>query len=193
MIGMTTQFGTASDTVGDRVAKSGWLSVLVNGVLTLALGAAVLAWPGSSLIVAGALFGVYLLVSGVAQVVSAFGTVGTAGLRVLAFISGGLAVVLGVMCFRSSLQSVVMLAIWIGAGWLFRGITLIVSAAADSRAPARGTQIFLGIMSVLAGVVVIEWPLTSSAVLTIVAGSALLVLGLAEAIFAFVVRGKANR
>ena len=39
-----------------------WKSVLALGVLTLVLGAAVLIWPGDSIVVASVVFGVYLLV-----------------------------------------------------------------------------------------------------------------------------------
>ena len=49
-----------------------WKSTLALGVLTLVVGAAVLVWPGQSIVVAGVLFGVYLLASGIAQVVAAF-------------------------------------------------------------------------------------------------------------------------
>ena len=77
-----------------------WKSVLALGVLTLVLGAAVLIWPGDSIVVASVVFGVYLLVSGIAQAIAAF-TVGMSpGSRVLFFISGALSVVLGYFAFR---------------------------------------------------------------------------------------------
>ena len=41
-----------------------WKSTLALGALTLILGAVVLIWPGQSIVVAGVLFGVYLLASG---------------------------------------------------------------------------------------------------------------------------------
>ena len=60
-----------------------WKSVLALGVLTLVLGVAVLIWPGDSIVVASVVFGVYLLVSGIAQAIAAF-TVGLSpGSRVL--------------------------------------------------------------------------------------------------------------
>jgi uncharacterized membrane protein HdeD (DUF308 family) len=54
------------------VVRRLWKSTLALGVLTLIVGAAVLVWPGQSIVVAGVLFGVYLLASGIAQVVAAF-------------------------------------------------------------------------------------------------------------------------
>jgi uncharacterized membrane protein HdeD (DUF308 family) len=44
-----------------------WKGKLVAGVLTAILGGMVLAWPGPSILVAATLFGVYLLLSGCAD------------------------------------------------------------------------------------------------------------------------------
>ena len=49
-----------------------WKSVLGLGLATVTLGVVVLVWPGKSVVVAAALFGVYLLASGIAQAVAAF-------------------------------------------------------------------------------------------------------------------------
>ena len=77
-------------------------SVFALGVLTLVLGAVVLIWPGDSIVVASAVFGVYMLVSGIAQAIAAFTVDTSLGSRVLFFISGALSVVLGYLAFRDS-------------------------------------------------------------------------------------------
>mgnify|MGYP000906991515 FL=1 len=60
-----------------------WKSTLLSGVLAVIMGALMLAWPGKTLVVAATLFGVYLLISGIAQVFFAFSLHVTAGGRVL--------------------------------------------------------------------------------------------------------------
>jgi uncharacterized membrane protein HdeD (DUF308 family) len=77
------------------LSRAAWQAVLLIGVASLVLGILVLVWPGASLLAAGILFGLYLLISGVFQLVAAFGTHRTTSLRVLAFISGALSVLLG--------------------------------------------------------------------------------------------------
>ncbi|MGH1554450.1 HdeD family acid-resistance protein [Streptomyces sp. L7] len=52
-------------------SKAAWQVVLLTGVASLVLGVLVLVWPGASLFAAGILFGIYLLISGVFQLVSA--------------------------------------------------------------------------------------------------------------------------
>ncbi|MFD1658081.1 HdeD family acid-resistance protein [Streptomyces caeni] len=174
------------------LSRAAWQAVLMTGVASLVLGILILVWPGPSLLVAGVLFGLYLLISGILQLVAAFGTHKATSLRVLAFISGALAILLGLFCFRGPMESILLLALWIGIGWLIRGITQTVAAAHDPTVPARGWQIFLGIVAFLAGVVLIVSPFTSLAVLTLVAGWWLVVVGVVEAVTAIRIRGRAE-
>ncbi|MGW1926816.1 HdeD family acid-resistance protein, partial [Streptomyces massasporeus] len=129
------------------LAGAAWQALLFAGIASLVLGIIVLAWPEASLFVAGLLFGLFLLFSGVMQLVAAFGTHTTTALRVMAFISGALSILLGLLCFRGATQSILLLALWIGIGWLFRGITETLAAASDATMPARGWHIFLGIVN----------------------------------------------
>ncbi|MDV9192410.1 HdeD family acid-resistance protein [Streptomyces sp. SR27] len=174
------------------LAGAAWQALLVAGLAAIVLGVLVLVWPGTSLMVAGVLFGLYLLFSGVMQLVAAFGTHVSTALRVMAFISGALSILLGLLCFRGAMQSILLLALWIGIGWLFRGITQTVAAVSDAGMPARGWQIFLGIVNALAGVVLIVSPLESAAVLMLLGGIWLVVLGVIEIITAFRVRSRAK-
>ncbi|MGW6390486.1 HdeD family acid-resistance protein [Streptomyces sp. NPDC055103] len=174
------------------LAGAAWQALLVAGLVSMILGIMVLAWPDASLRVAGILFGLYLLFSGVMQLVAAFGTHATTALRVMAFISGALSILLGLFCFRGAMQSTLLLALWIGIGWLFRGITQTVAAASDPAMPARGWQIFLGIVSAVAGVVLIVSPLESATVLTVLVGVWLLAVGVAELVTAFMIRSRAK-
>jgi len=172
------------------VIRNLWKSALALGVLTLALGAAVLIWPGDSIVVASVVFGVYLLMSGIAQAIAAF-TVGMSpGSRVVFFISGALSVVLGYFAFRdfNNGAAVWMLAIWIGVGFVFQGVTATVLAIEVPGLPSRGWYIFVGILTVLAGVVTMVWPISSIVVLATVAGAWLVVIGITEIVGALSAR-----
>ncbi|WP_031064904.1 HdeD family acid-resistance protein [Streptomyces sp. NRRL WC-3742] len=176
-----------------RLARAAWQVLLAAGLASLALGVIVFAWPRQTLLVVGVLFGLYLLVTGVVQLVAAFGTHASTALRVMAFISGAICVMLGLLCFRSAVQSLLLLALWIGIGWLFRGITQLAAAASDPMMPARGWQAFAGVANTLAGVLLMVWPVGSIAALTVLAGCWLLILGVVEIVTALQVRGRAKR
>ena len=167
-----------------------WKTVLVWGMLNLILGVVVLAWPGISVLVAAVLFGAFLVISGIAQVVAAFALDASASSRVLLFISGALSVVLGVLAFRHFGEgyALLLLAIWIGVGFIFQGVAEAAMAISHPLMPARGGHIFLGILTVIAGVVVLGWPFDSIVVLAIVAGAWLVVIGITQIIWAFQAR-----
>ncbi|MFF0509280.1 HdeD family acid-resistance protein [Streptomyces sp. NPDC004250] len=175
------------------LTRAAWQTVLFTGIASLVLGVLVLVWPGASLRVAGVLFGLYLVVSGILQVAAAFGTHRTTSLRVLAFISGAVSILLGLFCFRGPLQSVLLLALWIGIGWLFRGVTQIVAAVHDPAMPARGWHALLGVVTVAAGIVLIDSPVESASVLMLVGGWWLVVVGLVETATALRLRGRARQ
>ncbi|MCL6668323.1 HdeD family acid-resistance protein [Streptomyces panaciradicis] len=174
------------------LSRAAWQVVLLTGVASLVLGVLVLVWPGASLLAAGVLFGLYLLVSGVFQLIAAFGTHRSTSLRVLAFISGALSILLGLFCLRGPMRSILLLALWIGIGWLIRGITQTLAAAHDKEMPARGWQIFLGVLTLVAGIVLIDSPFESVAVLTLVSGIWLVAVGIVEIITAIRIRGRAR-
>jgi uncharacterized membrane protein HdeD (DUF308 family) len=165
-----------------------WKSALLSGILAVILGILVLTWPGKTIIVAAIIFGAYLLVTGFAQVIFAFSLHVSAGGRVLLFISGAASLILAVLCFRSLQDSILLLAIWIGIGFIFRGVATAVSAISDPTLPGRWWEIFIGGITLLAGVIVLASPFESIATLTLVVGIWLIVIGVFEAVSAFGIR-----
>ncbi|WP_116377355.1 HdeD family acid-resistance protein [Mycobacterium sp. MFM001] len=165
-----------------------WKSTLVSGILALALGILVLVWPGVSILVAAIIFGAYLLVTGIAQVFFAFSLHVSAGGRVLLFISGAASLILALLCFRSLYDSILLLAIWIGVGFIFRGVATAISAISDPALPGRGWAIFLGVISLLAGIVLIASPFESIGILALVVGIWLVIIGVFEIVSSFGIR-----
>src|ERR1700761_7171140 len=138
-----------------------WKSTLISGVLSLIVGIVVLAWPGISVLTASVAFGGYLLITGGAQVVFAFSLHVSAGSRILLFVSGAASLILAVLAFRHFGNAVLLLAIWIGIGFIFRGVATTVSAIQDPHLPGRAWSIFLGVITLIAGLVVLGSPLES--------------------------------
>ena len=167
-----------------------WKSTLVSGILSLIVGGIVLAWPGISILAAAVAFGVYLLITGIAQVVFAFSLRVSAGSRILLFISGAASLILAVLAFRHFGQgyAVLLLAIWIGVGFIFRGVATTVSAISDPQLPGRAWSIFVGVISLLAGIVVIASPFDSIVTLALVVGIWFVVIGVFEIISSFGIR-----
>lgn len=189
---MTTSEKTISEGPLHQFARNAWQLLLLVGIVTVALGVIVLVWPGKTLLVAGVLFGIYLVVSGVGYMFAAFGTHAGAVMRVLAFLTGVVSLVLGFFCFRDKFESIMLLALWIGIGWVFRGVTLLAAALSFDHIPARGWQVLSGVIIVIGGGVLIISPIESIAILTLVAGCWLIAIGIMDSISALQVRHRLN-
>jgi uncharacterized membrane protein HdeD (DUF308 family) len=172
------------------LAQQQWKVKLVAGVLTAILGGIVLAWPGPSILVAACLFGVFLLVSGFAEVFLAFTLPRSAAARVLWFISGALSVVMAILSFRHFGEgyAVLLLSVWIGVGFAFLGVSEIGAASSLPALPGRVWYIVLGVISVIAGGVVVAWPFDSIVVLAVVSGVWLVLIGVMQIVQAFQIR-----
>jgi uncharacterized membrane protein HdeD (DUF308 family) len=171
-----------------------WTATLLSGVVTAILGIAVLAWPGKSLTIAAALFGAYLLISGIVQVILAFALHVSAGGRFLLFLSGAASVILAVLAFRHFGEgyALLLLAIWIGIGFVFRGVATAAAAVSDRGYPGRAWAVFAGIVTLIGGLIVLAYPFDSIAVLTLVVGIWLVVIGVMEIVLSFAIRKDVN-
>lgn len=177
-----------TNTASGPLAGHLWKSVLLTGILSVILGGMVLKWPGQTIVLVAIFFGAYLLVTGISQVFHAFTLHITGGGRALLFISGAASLVLAVLCFRHLGDAIWLLAIWIGIGFIFRGVAETASAISDETTPGRGWQIFLGIITLIAGIIVMASPITSLATLTLVVGIWLIVIGVMEIVTSFGIR-----
>ncbi|MUL84637.1 MULTISPECIES: HdeD family acid-resistance protein [unclassified Mycolicibacterium] len=170
-----------------------WKTALVTGILAIILGVLVFIRPGAAIFVTAIFFGAYLLITGISQLVLAFSLRSSVGGRVLLFIGGAAALVLAVLCFVNLQDSVQLLAIWIGVGFIFRGVATAMSAIGDPSLPGRIWEIIVGIVSVIAGIIMFVAPLEGLVALTQVTGIILIVVGVFEVISAFGIRSDAKK
>lgn len=159
-----------------------WLYTVVSGVLAVLLGVLIFLRPGAAILVTAIFFGAYLLVTGIAQLVLAFSLRSSFGSRALLFIGGAAALVLAVLCFLNLSESIDLLAIWIGVGFIFRGVATAMSAFGDKSLPGRIWEIIVGVLSVIAGLIMFVAPLEGLVALTQVTGVILVVIGITEVI-----------
>jgi uncharacterized membrane protein HdeD (DUF308 family) len=183
-----------SSTMNGILAQQQWKGTLVAGALAAILGGVLLAWPGPSILVASILFGVYLLVSGLTEVYFAFTLPRSAAARVMWFIAGALSVVMAILSFRHFGEgyAVLLLSLWIGVGFIFLGVSEVSVAGSLPALPGRFWYIVVGVISMIAGCVVLAWPIDSIVVLDIVNGTWLVLIGLLQIVQAFRIRKDAK-
>ena len=172
---MTQEMDVQSGPTALLIARE-WSAILVIGILTVALGAVVLAWPSQTLTVVSVLLGIQLLVFGLFRLISAFadnvvspGFVGFVGI---------LGMIAGVVVLRHPFETVTVLATILGAVWIVTGVIEIIDAMANKYVDGRGWLALAGLLSVAAGAVIVAWPAPTVTVVAWIAGFYLIVFGL---------------
>jgi uncharacterized membrane protein HdeD (DUF308 family) len=156
----------------------------ITGIVALVVGILILVWPSATLQVIAFLFGLYFLIAGFFRVIVGVFTKGlSAGNRALSIVLGVIFLVVGVFVFKNPADSIALLGILVGLAWIIEGILTLVES---ERGPSRWVGITFGIISLIAGLVVLFTPLYSVAVLVIIGGGFLIVLGVIQIIRAIV-------
>jgi uncharacterized membrane protein HdeD (DUF308 family) len=155
-----------------------WAALYAAGAATFLLGLIVLIWPGATLVVLAILFGIYLVISGVLSLIEGLSERRADGaMRIAYIVLGVLGVLLGMFCLRRIDVTVLLLAFMLSMFWITRGIVDLANATSHDM-PYKGLRAFTGVLSLVAGVLVLFWPGITLTALLIFAGIWLFIHGL---------------
>lgn len=181
-----------ADEVMSRLGSS-WLMPFGIGVVSIIIGILIMVFPESTVRVAAVILGIWLLVSGVVQLVMAFSSKMNTTNRVLSAITGVLGIILGILAFQSLVNRIELLVLFIGLWWIMRGFVVLFQGAGNRSVGSNGWAIFTGVLGIIAGIIVLVYPIASLGVLVIFTGLWLIIIGIFEVIAAFVLRSKINQ
>lgn len=191
----TVQAESSSDqAAGQAMAAIGrnWWLLIIMGIVSVIVGIFCVVQPVDTFQTLSWLFAIYLVISGIFELVRGFSSGVSGGMRALLFITGALSLILGAVAFRSfwtndGFLAEYVLAIFIGVSFLFRGFTVLFIGIDGKGQPGRGWNIFAGIVIIIGGMIILSTP-ASVIALTWVVGIWLIVLGIFEVISAFMVK-----
>jgi len=188
---MTTASGTAdqAQAMMAGIAKS-WGLVLVMGILSIILGILAFAWPGATIVTVAIFFAVWLFVSGIYSIIGAFSDDASTSMKVLSAIIGVLSVIVGFSLLRTPFQAVEVMIFVLGIFWVSQGIVGFVTAFEVKK--GRNWRLFSSILGVVAGIVVLVYPISSALTLALFGGIWLVILGITQIIAAFELRSAAK-
>jgi uncharacterized membrane protein HdeD (DUF308 family) len=185
---VTTTLGQEPTDLISQVGRH-WGWVLAYGILTVLAGVAVLAWPSETLLVIAVLFGVQLIISGIFRFVGALASDDlTGGTRVMLALLGVLSIIIGLWAVRHAVLTLVALIVFLGIFWVINGLIEIFAALSHRDMPDRGWSVLMGVLSAIAGVIVLAYPGLTLVGLAVILGIWLLVFGILEIIAAFRLR-----
>jgi uncharacterized membrane protein HdeD (DUF308 family) len=171
-----------------------WGLVLSYGLVTIGLGLVLALWPDETLKVLAVLIGIQLILTGVFRLVLAVASRSLdGGSRAITGLFGALAIVLGLLCLRSPLQTVLVIGMILGVWWLAAGLVDIVGAMRSSGSQRRGWDLGLGVLSTLAGAFLLVNPEVSLGVLVIVVCVWLFSYGFIAVVAGLVLRSEERR
>jgi uncharacterized membrane protein HdeD (DUF308 family) len=167
-----------------------WGLVLAYGVLCVLVGLLLIVWPDETVTVFAVLIAVQLLVAGVLRIVLAIGARGLdGGVRVLMALTGGLSLVVGLLCLRDPVQTLLFIGILVGMWCLLVGIVDVVAALVSPMPGRRAFDVITGVISILVGGFLIVNPHLSLGLFVLVISLLLLVTGGVAVLTAVRMRG----
>ena len=174
---------------GVLIAQS-WLATVILGAVTLILGLIVSFHPGGSLNVVAVLLGILAICSGIFHLVRIFGR-GEAH-RVWSGIVGLAFIVVGVVLIRHLHLTIALIGLYVGITWIVQGVTSLIVSVSGGEREGRGWWIFFGVVSLIAGIVVVATPVTSLTVLALLLGISFIIMGIIEIIGGLMIRHMAG-
>lgn len=166
----------AEVTASLREFRGMWWVFVVFGLLNVATGIIVLVWPDISLFTLAVVTGVFLLVDGAFEIVNAITGRTEAGRGILALV-GTLSVIAGLVMVKHPFSAIVAFVIVLGAWLVAEGVMRFVAAL--SEAESRGSNLLVGAIDLVAGIVVLAWPELGLKTAAILAGTIFILRGVA--------------
>lgn len=181
---MSTQANQAPDLSElEAVGRSWWIALLL-GLISVGVGILALAYPDETLTTIAIIFGIYLLIAALIQLVLAFGE--SERSRGAMLLSAALAGIAGLIVIRHPGGSVQVVALAFGIYLVVMGIMRLFAAVYAVQ--GRGWLILWGMVDFAAGVVIVAWPQFGVATLAVVIAIVLLARGVVMCALAFALR-----
>ena len=185
---MTSSMDSAADQAHGMMQDlaAHWGLVVVLGIISIVLGVLAIGYPGATVVTVAIFFAAWLFVTGFYEVIVSFTRDGDTAMRVFHAIIGVLSVIVGFALLRSPFQSVEVMIFVLGIFWLVQGI--MTFAAAFSVKQGRNWGIVMGILGILAGIVILTYPISSAVILAQIGGIWLVILGIMQIVAGYQLR-----
>jgi len=168
-----------------------WQIELVVGLMTLGLGIALAFHPSTSLNVICVFIGILLILGGIFHFIRALDN--DEQHRAWIAVAGLLEVVIGVVMIRHLDLTKAAIGLLIGIVWIVQGVVALMAGIMGGTKSQRGWVIGFGLISLVAGIVVVTVPSNSVNALATLIGIWFIIMGLLEVAGGFVLRSELKK
>jgi uncharacterized membrane protein HdeD (DUF308 family) len=156
-----------------RPVTSLWWLLVLFGAVALGVGLFFVVSPNETLSTFTTIAGIFVLIDGVIAIGSSI--FGSGEGRGLVALIGVLSAIAGLLLIKKPFETLVVFALIVGVWFVVAGIVRAVSAF-DSH-EARGGNLLIALLDLVAGVAILAWPDLSLATLAVIVGIVLMVRG----------------
>ncbi|MFO0955201.1 MAG: DUF308 domain-containing protein [Candidatus Saccharibacteria bacterium] len=143
----------------ESVRDTAWWLLIIRGIIATLFGIAILLWPGLTLLTAAVVFALYILISGVIDIVTSIMSIRKNNTWWLTMLLGIVQVAAGAYIAQRPAITLAVLILVIGFVLVVRGLFEFI-AAFDFHGSMRALLIVVGIITAVAGVFVLRHPQT---------------------------------
>ena len=176
---------------GGLPSKVVWQMELVVGIITLILGVILALRPSQSLSVICVFIGILLIIGGIFHFIRALDH--EEQHRAWIAIAGLLELVIGVVMIRHLGLTKSIIGLLIGIVWIVQGVVMLLAGIMGGTKGSRGWAIGFGIVSLIAGIVVVTVPEDSVTALATLLGIWYIIMGIFEIIGGAVLRSELKK
>lgn len=145
-----------------------WL--LFRGIFLILFGILAIFWPGLTILTFAYLFALFIIFSGTANILTS--VIDKRAYWILILLWGVIEVLVGIYAFNNIFINLAILAVVIGFTFILRGVLELIIAFDERLAgPFQTFLILMGILGVIAGIIIVRYPVTGALALTWVIGA----------------------
>jgi uncharacterized membrane protein HdeD (DUF308 family) len=172
---------------GNLLARR-WWSYLLRGLLAIAFGIILLAWPGATVLVLLVVFGIFAVIDGIVDVILAIALASDKQQWGWTLVKGVVGLLIGIVILTRPDVALTVVVVLIAIWAILSGFIELAAAFDMPPDSGRGFVGLFGAISVIVGVLLLAVPFTTVFVFIVIVGIYAIVAGIIGFILSFVMR-----
>ena len=176
---------TADSAAAAKAFGRKWWLLALFGAITVAFGIALTFKPGKSVHTIAVIFGIWLLISGVVQLIRA---IGAEGERLGLVIIGLLSILVAILLLHHTTTTVATVGLIVGIFWTIGGVAELFAGFSNDEGHVNWLVVFLGLIGTAVGILCLVYPSLSLSIICVILGLGMILFGIVELLLSFQVR-----
>ncbi len=170
------------------IGVKSWWSYLITGVIAIAFGVVLLAWPASTVKVLAYGVGTLALVIGVIETIFAFVLLARKEKMAFMLARGLIGILIGILLFTKTGFTLTLVIVLIAVWSIISGVIELMGGLEMPARSGRGWVAFAGVLNIILGILLLAIPLETVYAIIVVLSIFLIAGGIVRFVLAFYAR-----